>query len=667
MAPVTRPGEWLRLGLAAVVAAQSMVLGMAINLTPPGPGVRLWIHIVLAVSALAVFLLAGLPIARAALGELRRGRIVVEQLFLLGIAGAFLASLQSTFVGSGSVYYEVVAVLVAIYTLGTVLGDRRRSELLRAVEALGAEFSRCTRISCCGERQEIPVAEVRTGDRVLVRPGDGIPVDGRLVEGEALVRESALNGEPYPVVRRSGDAVLAGSHLLDGAVVIEATVPGGERRLDSLLGAVREARLHPAPVQREADRIVAWFLPVVLAVAAGTWIYWTRQAGWGVGTFHALAVLLVACPCAMGLATPIGVWSALAALARRGLVCRSGEMIERIARCDFVVFDKTGTLSEEEPGIVDFVTAPGVDRGMVRRIAGAVELFSNHPIGRALAAWAPLAEAMPSVDSVRMLPGIGLEARVVDRGEVVAVRLGNSGVLGPGAGAGVLEVMLHRDAAQGQRVYICFGDRVVGLVLLRERLRESVPAVLDRLRALGMRAEVLTGDRTAPVLADLALPVATGLSPEAKAARVVALAGEGRRVLFVGDGINDAPAMERAEAAIAVGSGAELARESAGAILLAPDLETVAEAVTVCRSTVRAIRGNLLFAAAYNTAGIGLAASGLLHPVAAALVMFLSSGTVTWRALRHTRKLGVGEPEAQVGLSEGEMVVSGAGEVRVAA
>jgi len=644
--PEGRPVEWLRLGIAAAVAGQSMVLGMAVNLTPPGPQARLWIHVGLAVAALAVFMLAGLPIAAGAWRELRRGRIVVEQLFLVGIGSAFLASVQSTLTGSGSVYYEVVAVLIAIYTLGSVLGERRRGELIRAADALGSEFARCTRVTCCGNHVEMPVAGIEPGDRVLVRAGDGIPVDGRLAGGEALIREAALTGEPYPVVRRAGDPVRAGSHVLDGAVVIEATAAGTGRHLDTLLEAVRDARRHPAPIQREADRIVAWFLPTVLVIAAGTWIFWSARAGWGSGTFHALAVLLVACPCAMGLATPIGVWSALAALARRGLVCRSGAMIERLARTDFVVFDKTGTLSGEDLAVVDFVVGEDVCRERLRGIAGAVEALSKHPVARALAAWAP-GDGGVRVESVRTLPGAGVEARVriPGDGSSVEVRLGNAGILAPGVSVEGLESGLHAVARDGQRIWLTFDNRPVGLVVLRERLRDSVGEALAALKAAGVGCMVMTGDRSATALEGLEIEVVAGLAPDEKAARVKALVAAGRQVLFVGDGINDAPAMGRATAAIAMGGGADLAGETAGAVLISRDLAAVPDAILVCRSTVRAIRSNLLFAAGYNVVGIALAVLGLLHPIAAALVMFLSSGTVTWRALRHTRRLGVGEAD----------------------
>ena len=235
------------------------------------------------------------------------------------------------------------------------------------------------------------------------------------MEGEALVREAALNGEPYPVVRRAGDAVRAGSHLLDGSLVVEATAPGNARHLDRLLDAVRDARRHPAPVQREADRIVAWFLPAVLVVSAATWLFWNARSGWGEATLHALAVLLVACPCAMGLATPIGVWSALSALAGRGLVARSGAIIERLAAADHVVFDKTGTLSGGEFGIVDFVAAPGRDRESLRDLAGAVEAHSNHPVALALRDWARPGSGW-TVESIRQLPAAGVEAAVREPG-----------------------------------------------------------------------------------------------------------------------------------------------------------------------------------------------------------------------------------------------------------
>ncbi len=637
-------GSWLKIGIAALIAGQSMVFGLAVNLSPPDGTERLVIHSILAGSALLVFLLVGGDLVKMAFSAALKKKIVVEQLFLLGIAGAFFGSLQSTLSGHGSVYYEVVAVLLAIHTFGIAMGQQKRSAALRSAEALGREFSLCTRLTCCGKETTVPVEEIATGDRVLVRPGEGVPVDARVLEGCAFVREAALTGEPFPVVKRVGDTVLAGSHVLDRALTLETTTPGTGRVLDQLLAAVREARAKPGELQREADRLVAWFLPLVVVAALLTFVFWTVKDHWLAGSFNALAVLLVACPCAMGLATPIGIWSALGAMARCGIVARTGELVERLAGIDTVVFDKTGTLSEEELGLVDFVAANPDDRTRLQQWIAAVEHHSKHPVARAFHGMCPASDPSAfAVDDLHILPGSGVRAvvREMKSGETHTLTIGNASILRPGDenAASALRTTAMQGAKFSHEIWISLGDRPAGLALLRERFRDTAEAALADLSQAGIACHIMTGDRAA----DLPLLPPenrhAGLTPEDKARLVREMQAAGHRVLFVGDGINDAPAMADAHASLALASGAVLAQESAHGQLFGHDLSSIAHSVTVCRSVRCAIRGNLLFAAAYNMIGIALAATGHLHPVAAALIMLVSSVTVTWRAVRHGEAL----------------------------
>ncbi|MFM8788552.1 MAG: heavy metal translocating P-type ATPase, partial [Chthoniobacterales bacterium] len=367
----------------------------------------------LALSALGVFLLAGLPILRESWDALLRGKIVFEQFFLVGILGAFLASVHSSLTGTGGVYYEIVAVLVAIYTFGTILARQRRDALRRSIEKIGAAFDSCERVDSSGHRGRVTVDQIIPGDQVLVGAGEGIPVDGKVSDGVALVDEAALTGEPYPVVKRAGDAVLAGARVEDSTLRIAATSNGRSRRLDALLRSIEEARKNPGRIQREADRLVSWFLPLVMVIAALTTIGWTMHSGWMTGVFNGLAVLLVACPCAMGLATPVAIWSALAALAKRGLFARGGDAIEALAGVDTAVFDKTGTLSESDARIVDFVVAPNTDRTQLLREIAAVQTGSGHPIARAFRSGSSVKTPLLARE-IRTLPGAGIEGTLPD-------------------------------------------------------------------------------------------------------------------------------------------------------------------------------------------------------------------------------------------------------------
>ncbi|MBJ7259742.1 MAG: cation-translocating P-type ATPase, partial [Chthoniobacterales bacterium] len=623
---------WLRIGIAGLLAAQAMIFSLAVSLSPVAGMARWIIHGALAASALGVFLLAGLPILRESWNALRRGRIVFEQFFLVGIVGAFAGSVHSSLTGAGGVYYEVVAVLVAIYTFGTILARQRRDALRRSIEKIGAAFDLCERVDNTGHRERVTVDRISPGDEVLVGAGEGIPVDGRVSDGVALVNEAAMTGEPYPVVKRPGDAVQAGTRVEDSALRITAQSRGRSRRLDALLRSIEEARQNPGRIQREADRLVSWFLPFVLIVATLTMIGWTMHSGWVKGVFNGLAVLLVACPCAMGLATPVALWSALAALAKRGLFARGGDAIEALALIDTAVFDKTGTLSESDARIADFVVSPGTDRAQLLREIAAVQTGSSHPIARAFRA-APNDTAPLLARDIRVIPGAGIGGILPDGS---ALQIGNGGILAPADDTPSLLDILAIDGQGGNMIFVRRDGKLCGLAVIREALRDSAREAMAQIKALGLRTIVMTGDREENAARFGFDECLTSLAPGAKLREVEKLRASGRRVLFIGDGINDAPAMAAATASIAMGTGSELPRETAGMELNGQDLRVVPQAIALCRATVRAIRRNIAFAACYNIVGIGLAAAGILHPIAAALIMLVSSLTVTWRVLRET-------------------------------
>lgn len=626
--------HWWRMALAALVAGQAMVFSIAVNLDPVHGVERQWIHGGLAAAAAVVFALVGVPLVRESLRQWKARRWVVEQFFLVGIAGAFAASVHSSLTGVGAVYYDVVAVLVAIYSLGRLVGRRQRDMALASVTALRSEFERCQRLTCCGKVEEVAVAEIRSGDRVRVAAGAGVPVDGRVAEGTALVSETPLTGEAFPVVKRPGDMVWAGSHALDAVLVVEAVQGAGARRLDTLIAEVESARTRPTGLQREADRIVAWFLPVVLILAALATVAWGMVAGWTTGLFHGLAVLVVACPCAMGLATPIAVWSAMNRMVRRGLVPHGGEFLERLAQVDTVVFDKTGTLTEEHLQVVDWKEADGFERAELEAQVAAVQGGVEHPVARAFRHFSAAGRAW-TAGPVTFLPGRGISARVEAGGAGHVLEIGNEDLVPEGERAAweALGAGLHAPGTGARRVVVRRDGRLAAAACLRESLRPAAGGVLDALRGFGLQVGVMSGDRPEHV-EFLGVPGARGgMTAEEKAAEVRRLQASGRRVLFVGDGINDAPAMACAHASVAMGSGAPLSREASGAQLFGGGLEPLVDAVALARATVRRIRQNLGIAAVYNTVGIGLAMSGLLHPVLAALLMLASSFTVSVRAL----------------------------------
>jgi len=648
---------WLRIGLGLLVVGQAMAFSLAVNLTPPD-GAAYWIlHGGLILSAVAVLVFLGRDLVGAAFAALREGRISIDLLFLVTLAGALGGSLVATFTHTGAVYYEVVAILVVVHTAGKMLGARSRLAALQAVDQTRERFDTCEVRRPDGSRTRRPVCALAADDIVVVAPGGAISVDGVIVAGRGYVQETSMTGEWRPVSRGPGDRVLAGTHSIDGTFDLRPAA--GPRRLDGVLAAVAGARLAPSELQRQADRLVTWFLPVVATVSLATFGFWMGRGPWDRALFNAMAVLLVACPCAMGLATPVAVWGGLARLASFGLVARTGDFLDALARCDIVCLDKTGTLSTETLAVRAWRTEPDfrAREPWLRAAVAAVEDGLAHPIATALrqechrshdhdrsAETADRPEP-PTADVAahrhlisdiglraaerRVEPGLGLVAQVTDgAGRSREVRVGEW-ELGP-AGLGAQAPA----RADGREVYVFVEGAPAATIELAESWRDGLDEALADLAALGVEAEILTGDASPATAGFAGATVRAGLTPAEKHARVQALVASGRCVAFLGDGVNDAAAMSIAHASVAMQAGAALARAAAMAVFAGGDLRFLPRAIRVARRSRRSIRVNLRFAAAYNAVGMTLAAAGVLHPVVAALLMVGSSAFVSVNALR---------------------------------
>jgi P-type Cu+ transporter len=473
---------------------------------------------------------------------------------------------------------------------------------------------------------------------VEVQPGRLIPADGVVLSGDAFVREATLTGEHFAVVRRAGEEVWAGTHVLDGLLRVRSSATGTSRRIDAILAAVEHARATPGHLQRVADRFIAAFLPVVAGIAVLTGLGWGLARGWIEGLFNAMSVLLVACPCALGLATPLAVWRAIGALARRGLVPHSADAIERLAAVRTVVLDKTGTITESSSRLADLVVRSGgtLTPPELLALLARLEAGNPHPLASAflergqgtLSPWRP--------ERVRVLPGVGLEAELVEPGgRHVTVLLGTPARLCEDGsrrrGWDELHRQLHT-GARGQEVVVLVDGTVAAVALVAERARPGWVALRDALGALHIELVVMSGDPEAARAGLGEVNILAGMGPEQKLAEVRRMEQAGRPVLFVGDGINDAAAMASSHASIAVREGAELAQEVAALSWYGRNLEDLAVALVASREAVRTVRSNLVFAAVYNLVGVALAAAGELHPIVAALLMTCSSLIVTWRA-----------------------------------
>ncbi len=608
-----------------------MVFGLALNLHDDVPAaaraITQWL--ILGGTVLVAVLLGG-PLVRAAWAALRRGRLTIEALFVITAAGALAASLQAHLTGRGKIYFEVVSVLLVVYTLGKLIGARLRETALASARPWADRLSVCRLVEASGTRTA-PVTEVRPGDVVEVHPGELIAVDGVVRGGTGFVSEAVVSGEPFAVVRRPGDPVLAGSASCDATFRVTATAPGNGRQVDRLLAAVEEARDKPLSLQSRADALGRWFLPFVVLTALGTFAYWALAAGWETGLFNAMSVLLVACPCVIGLATPIVIWSAFGRLAERGVIVRSGAAIERLAEVDRVMFDKTGTLTEDRFALVDIETAAvGAERAKVLGWLSLVQAQSNHPVAKPFAElprpFAPGEE--PRVASLVVVPGCGVAAELVEvNGTRHEVKIGTP--------EWVAQDLPPSLKGRGRKtVCAAIDDELAAIATVAERLRDSALHTLAHFEQLGLPVEVLTGD--APGRAEaLGLPPARGgLFPDDKRAAVEAAKVSGAKPLFVGDGINDASALATAHVGVALAGGTDLAVSAAPVTLYTDDLRVLPWAVELSRAAVLAVRRNLYRALCYNLVGMTLAACGVLHPVVAALLMVVSSLTLVFSSTR---------------------------------
>ncbi|TAM56256.1 copper-translocating P-type ATPase [bacterium] len=619
-------------GIALLVP--TLTLGMAV---PAFPG-KDWIMLVLALAAWSV---VGSTFHRGALSQLRHGSANMDTLVSLGSTAALGYSLYATLALRPSYYESVVSIVVLIYIGKHVeaVTKGRTNVAIRALLALRPQTARVREAD--GTLREIAVERVLRGQVVLVPPGERVPVDGTVVAGSSSVDVSMLTGEPIPVEVTSGSAVTGGTLNGAGAIEVRATAVGAGTVLARIVDIVRQAQGSRAPVQRLVDRVAGVFVPVILVVAALTFAGWLAVGHpWPAALIAAVAVLVVACPCAMGLATPTAIMAGVGIGAQRGVLFKGAEALERIGAIDSVVFDKTGTLTRGRPEVVAVHAASGVDRKEVLAAAAAVERTSTHPLAAAIvraaeqggAALAPASEAVAArgqgvralVNGLEVLVGTGefLVGRGIDAHDIAA-----------------LEPLFHPESSVA---LVARGGALLGAVEVADTLRPGAREAIAMLHARGIATSIVSGDRRGAVDAVAAAlgieHTAGACSPEEKAVQVRRLRETGRRVAFVGDGINDAPALAVADVGLAMGGGTEIAMETADAAILSGDPRAVCAAVDLSRATVRTIKQNLFWAFAYNVVLVPLAVVGLVHPIMAAAAMGFSSVFVVGNSLLLRRR-----------------------------
>ncbi|QFG22283.1 cation-translocating P-type ATPase [Actinomadura sp. WMMB 499] len=600
------------------------------------------------------------PFHRAAFRAARHGTSSMDTLISTGILAATLWSLYTIVFQSGehaadagvwerltgpggSIYLDVAGGVTAFVLIGRLLEARARrasGATLRELAELGARDVAVIRPD--GTEHRVPAAELRAGDRFAVRPGERIAADGLVESGQAAVDTSAMTGEPVPAEVAEGDPVTGGTVDLTGRLVVRATRVGADTRLAALVRLVERAQADKAAVQRLADRICGWFVPAVFALSALTLAGWLAFGDDGHrAATAALAVLIIACPCALGLATPTALQVASATGARLGVFIKGHQALESARAIDTVVLDKTGTLTEGRMAVADLAVADGTGRADVLRLAGAVEDASEHAIAAAIAAAArDEVGDLPPVTGFRALAGLGARGTVAGRDVVIgsARLLSGEGVTIPGP---LAERRAEWESAGRTAVFVAADGAAVGAIALADTVKPSAADAVARLHGMGLRTLMLTGDNTATartVADEIGIPeVIAEVLPADKADVIARLRAEGRRVAMVGDGVNDAPALARADLGLAVVDGTDVALAAADLILVRADLDAVPTAIKLARGTLATIRGNLAWAFGYNLAALPLAATGLLNPLIAGGAMAMSSLFVVSNSLRLRR------------------------------
>lgn len=652
---------WVGAALSAPLVgwemAQHVLGGLHHYLSPRLAG---WFELILATP---VVLWAGWPFFVRAWASVRNRSLNMFTLIALGTGAAYLFSLAATLFprlfpaslrgsdGALPVYYEAASVITVLVLLGQVLELRARERTSGAIRALLRLAPKIAhRLRAAGADEDVPLEAVRLGDRLRIRPGESVPTDGAVIEGASAVDESMITGESLPVAKAAGSKLIGGTINGTGSLLMRAERVGPETMLARIVRMVTDAQRSRAPIQRLADAVAAWFVPVVVLVALvafASWLTFGPPPAFSYALIAAVSVLIIACPCALGLATPMSIIVGVGKGATLGVLIRDAEALERFEQVDTLVVDKTGTLTEGRPRVIAVLPAAGFDERRLLALAASVERASEHPLAAAIVASAreqglPVAE----VAGFSSVTGQGVSGQVDGKD----VSIGNASATGNAVDAAErLEERADQFRRQGATVmYVAVNARLAGILAVADPIKASTPPALERLRADGVRIVMLTGDNRATaetVAARLGIgEIEAEVLPEQKSRIVRRLQGAGHVVAMAGDGINDAPALAAADVGVAMGTGTDVAMESAGITLVKGDLLGIARARTLSRATMRNIRQNLLLAFVYNALGVPLAAGVLypafglmLSPIVAAAAMSLSSVSVVGNALRLRR------------------------------
>lgn len=626
--------------IIAAVMAIPMVVSMMGNHLFGWPMLPHWVELVLATVAQFG---PGLVFYQGAWSAIKSGSLTMDVLVALGTSVAYLFSIYNMYVGSHDMYFETSAWLITFILLGKVLEEVAKGRTSEALEKLMGLTPSISHVQRDGQWVDIPTAEVQVGDILQVRAGEKVPVDGVVIEGQSAVNESMLTGESLPVEKSVDSKVIGATVNETGVFTMRAEKIGSDTMLSQIIKVVEAAQTSKASIQRVADVVAAYFVPTVIALAVLTSLVWYFgfDSTWGVALMHGTAVLVIACPCALGLATPTSIMVGSGLGAEHGILIKSAEFLERAGKLNAIVLDKTGTITKGTLMVSKTVNFAG-DEKVNTGIMTAIESLTTHPIAKAMAAYGTTElgnGVLPNVTGFKEVPGHGLEAVVANQ----MVQLGHSRWMQSlGYMNETIEKAVLAEEERGASVsLLAVGGEIRALWAVEDEVRPEVPEVIKTLQNRGIEVWMLTGDnrRTAQYIADKVgiTHVMAEVLPQDKAGKIDELRKSGKVVGMVGDGINDAPALTLADIGFAIGNGTDIAVEAADIVLVRNDLNTLVQAVTLSRKTMTNIRQNLFWALIFNSLGIPLAAIGMLTPIVAGTAMAFSSVTVVTNALRLKR------------------------------
>jgi len=620
-----------RLGLSAFFAMNVMMLSYTDYFYPFEKNVSLVIN----------YIMFALAILRNSIRGISKLTLNMDTLIVLGTFSAYVLSAISTFRAQGKVYFDTASMLLVLVTVGRFLEAGAKARTSESIKELLNRSPKEAKVIRDGVEEVVPAEFLKKGEIIKIIPGENFPADGKVIEGEGSVDESMLTGESKPVFKEKGSMVSAGTVNLDGRLIFKATSVGEEMALSRLCSLLEEARKSRAPIERFTDRVSSFFIPLTVIAAVVTFIVWNFKSGIDTALMNSLSVLLISCPCALGLATPMAIWVSLGRAAKEGILIRTGETLEKLSRINKILFDKTGTLTKGKMELTSvFVDSDSrISESDLVSISASLESNSEHPLGKSLVEFAnKRGYAILPIYQFKASPGMGVQGRVGELGETVYIGsrrfMEKSGLEFT---KNILEEKTKEETRGKTAVFCGWGKRIKGILGFSEELREEAVDTISSLKGLGVEIYIITGDdkyASEALSKGLGIEAKSELLPEDKVNVIKALKKTRGLTAMVGDGINDAPALASADVGIALGCGVDITRESADVSLLGNDLKKIPWVLQLAKKTKRKIKENLFWAFFYNTIGIGFAISGTLKPLIAAIAMILSSLFVLGNSLR---------------------------------